>query len=154
MIKKINPDIIYFNKNVQKLCLRTSKSFPNGCPNYGKKEGCPPTPLINKVLDFKKEVYVIWTEFPVGEYASVMKKKHPSWSEKQCYCLRYWQPKARKMHYAEIEEHRKKYGFDKVINCPEGNGVNVAGLMMKIGIKLEWPPRKITRIISLVGYGL
>jgi len=149
MIKKVNPSMIYFSKNIQGLCLRTSKSFPRGCPNYGKKKGCPPTLLINKILDLTKPVYVIWTEFPIGKYASEMRLKHPHWSEKQCYCCRYWQPRARKMHYAEIKKHRKKYHFNKVINCPEGNGVNIAGLMAKLGIKLEWPPRKITRIVSL-----
>ncbi len=154
MIKKINPSIIYFSENVQKLCLRASKSFPNGCKNYGKKPGCPPTVLIDKVLDFSKPVYVIWTEFQIGEYAARMKEKHPKWSEKQCYNSRYWQKGLRKIHYAEIEEHRKKYGFDKVVNCPEGNGVQVFGLMAKLGIRLENPPRKITRIISLAGYSI
>ena len=31
-------------------------------------------------------------------------------------------------------------------------GINVDKLMKKIGIELEWPPRKITRIVSIAGY--
>lgn len=149
MIKKINPKLIVYSEKIQKLCLRKSKSFPKGCPNYGKKQGCPPTVLIDKVLDLNKEIYVIWTNFKIGEFANRIKEKHPDWTEKQCYCCRYWQPGARKIHREELEKYKKQYGFEKIISCPEGNGVQVSGLMARLGIKLEWPPRKITRIISL-----
>lgn len=150
MIKKINPKIIFYSEKVQDLCKCHYPNYPKGCPNYGKKETCPPqAKLINYILDLNKRVYLIWTDFDVGKHARRMKKKHPHWSEKQMYCCRYWQSTARKIHKEEIEKLQEKYKFKKVIRSPEGNGVNVFGLMKKMGVVLEWPPRKITRVISL-----
>jgi hypothetical protein len=150
MIKKINGKIIYFHKNIQRLCNYSPPQYPKGCPNYGKKKGCPPgVPLIDEVLDLSKSIYIIWTDFNVGKHAKRMKKKHPLWSKKQAYCCRYWQSTARKIHRLEIERWQKKYNFKKIVRSPEAHGVQLFGLMKKIAVVLEWPPRKITRVISL-----
>jgi len=154
MIIKINPEIIKYNKKIQTLCVNKYPQHPKGCPNYGKKQGCPPnTPLINNILNFDKPVYLIYTEFNIGEHAQKLKQKHPDWSERQIYCCLYWQPKARKFQRQEEERAKKEYNLEKITNSPEAHGINVGLLMKKIGINLEWPPRKITRLVSLGGYG-
>lgn len=153
MIIKIDTKIIPFEKKVQSYCKIRSKSYPKGCPNYGKKEGCPPNQLlINKVLDFSKPIYIIYTEFDIGGFAKKMLEKHPTWTEKQTYCCRYWQPKARKFQRSEESKAVKELGLTKIVNGPEACGVNVMELMKKIGVILEWPPKKITRLVSLGGY--
>lgn len=152
MIIKINPKILECEHKFQCFCRRPYPNHARGCPNHAKKQGCPPQPLINYVLNFKKPVYVVYTEFNIAQHAEKMKKLHPNWSERQIYCCLYWQPKARKAQRQEESKALKQYNLDIVIKSPEAYGVNVDSLMKKLKINLEWPPRKITRIVSLAGY--
>jgi len=81
MIKKINPSIIPYDILITGLCRAPYKGHSKGCPNYGKKQGCPPQKLINEVFDFNRDMYIIYTEFPVGKFAEKMRKKHSKWKE-------------------------------------------------------------------------
>jgi len=153
-IINIDPKIIKFSNKVQSLCLQTSKSFPKGCPNYAKKPGCPPQPLINGIFDLQKPIYLIYTDFEIKKVAERMRKKHHDWTEKQGYNPRYWQGTARKQHKLELKEFLETHPKTITNKNPEAHGVNVNNLMNKIGINLEWPPRKLSRIISLGGYTL
>ena len=47
--------------------------------SYNKKEGCPPQKLITDFLDFDRELYLVFTEFPIGEFAERMRIAHPEW---------------------------------------------------------------------------
>jgi predicted metal-binding protein len=154
MIIQIDPTDIYFAKEIQEMCLRKGGSFPKGCPNYRKKQGCPPNqPLIDEIFDFQKPLYLIYTEFNVKKFADKMRKKHPKWTERQCYNSRYWQSTARKEHKKELERFLNQYPKTMINTSPEANGVNLHSLMLKAtGIKLEWPPRKISRIVSFGAY--
>ncbi len=56
MIIEINPVIDY---SVRRLCVKPYPNHKKGCPNFNKKEGCPPT------ADFFDKVYDLidgWTE--------------------------------------------------------------------------------------------
>jgi hypothetical protein len=151
-ILKIPVEKLYISSKIQDLCLRKGKSFPNGCPNYGKKLGCPPQPLLDKIFDLAKPSYLIYTEFNVRNFAEKMQSKHPNWTEKQCYNPRYWQQTAREQHTLELDRFLEQYPNTTTNRCPEGHGLNVHVLMFNLGIKLEWPPRNLTRIVSLGGY--
>jgi len=152
MIVQINSKEIPFGLDANKLCCNPYPSHKEGCPNYNKKDGCPPNlPHLNDILNFNKKIYLIYTDFDIGKHAERMKKLHKGWSERQAYCCLYWQPKARKMQRAEEEKCKKEKGIDFILNSPEAYGVNVNLLMKKIGVSLEWPPRKVTRLISLGG---
>lgn len=149
MIKKISK--LECSKEIQKLCTNPYYKHPKGCPNYGKKEGCPPkAKLADEILDLKKPVYVIYTEFDIDKHAEDLRKKHPDWSERQIYCCLYWQPKARKIQREEERKAIEKLGIEKIAS--EANGINLDSLMKEIGITLEWPPKKTTRLISIGGY--
>ena len=153
MIIQIKPENIQYNKKMQGLCTAIYYNHPKGCPNYGEKEGCPPNqPLINDILNFKKNIYLIYTEFEIGKHARKMKQLHPDWSERQTYNCRLWQPKARKAHRQEVNRAKEEYNLIKIVCSPEAHGVNLTDLFKSIGVKLEWPPRKITRLASLGGY--
>jgi hypothetical protein len=150
MILKINPSIIKYSLKIQGLCFKPFYGHPDGCPNIGKtNRGCPPgLPLINKVLDFDKEVYLIYTEFAVGEYAEKIRRLHPQWKDHQrmWYNPRYWQPTARKKHRKDVAEALKKYSLDTIIGSPEGYGVNLSSLMkdtVNITLNWKWPPEHI-----------
>lgn len=152
MILKISYKLIGYDKDIQKLCCRPYYQHPRGCPNYAKKEGCPPKPLINEVLDFKKPLYLIYTEFNVGAFARKMQRLHPNWTKKQVYNCRYWQPKARKIQRYEEGKAEALCSLTKIVKSPEAHGVNVDSLFKKLDRPLEWPPKKITRIVSLGGF--
>jgi len=151
MIVRINPkDLSYLD--AEKFCCLPYPSHPKGCPNYGKKIGCPPDIFsLKEILDLNQNIYLIYTEFNIGEHAERMRELHPKWTDRQVYCCLYWQPKARKMQKQEEEKSKKEKGINLVLTSPEAMGVNLISLMNKIGVRLEWPPRKITRLVSLGG---
>ena len=153
MIELIKPEWIKFNSSIQGLCSRPYYKHGKGCPNYGKPD-CPPNlPLINEVLDFNNEIFVIYTEFNVGAFAQRMKLSHPDWSLRQLYNPRLWQPTARKNQRFE-EQKAKKLGIEFIVNNAEGNGVNYTSLMKHVGIELQWkwpPDQDLTYRISIGG---
>lgn len=159
MIQKIKPELLEFSEEIQNLCKLKYSQHPHGCPNYGKRDTCPPNqPLINKVLDFSQSLYIIYTEFQVGKFAEKIGKKHPDWTQRQGYNLRYWQPIARKELREEAEKFLDKHEGTIINYCPEAYGVNLVALMLKLGIKLKWNYWKehkldnVTYRIALVGY--
>jgi hypothetical protein len=151
MILKLAPKDIVFGEYVQNFCRNTYGNYRLGCPNYGKKKGCPPCELIDEILDFSKPIYLIYSEFNVGEFASKMRNRHSGWTEKQAYNSRLWQGRARKEHNLEIKKFLGEHPGASVVLQPERKGVDVNLIFTRLGIKLEWPPRQIARVVSLAG---
>lgn len=149
--KEVEP---VYDPSVRYLCQRRYSGHPRGCPNYGKKAGCPPkAPLFYDVLDAQRPIYAIWNDFALGEHIARMREKHPSWSERQLACCLYWQPRARlylrrHVHYFLLSGEGKM----RVLWCPEAAGINVTATMRRAGVELEWPPRKIAYQVVLVGF--
>ncbi len=81
MIKKIDTDKIPYDNHIRALCKTPYYGHPKGCPNYNKKEGCPPQRLIADFFDLEKDLYLIFTEFNIGEFAEKMRLAHPEWKE-------------------------------------------------------------------------
>ena len=151
MIMRIDSGKIPFGRYVQEFCKNKYPGYEKGCPNYNSKVGCPPCELINEILDLDKDLFLVYTEFEIGKFAERMKKAHPGWTEKQCFNSRLWQTRARKEHRLEVERFKKEYNME-VISQPERKGVDINLLFSRIGIKLEWPPRKLARVVSLAGW--
>jgi len=156
-------DIVH-GKRFQNLCRSPYHNHPKGCPNYGKRPDCPPCARIDKVFDLSKPMYVIYTEYPVGQFAERMRLNHPEWAHtpRQWYnCIR-WQGTARKQHKCDIMSFEfsmlLKKNRDIVVDTnPEALGINVTELMKQVGIDLEWnyhedhdPERKTYRV-SIAG---
>ena len=161
MITEIDPKIILWEKKIQGLCRKPYYNHPKGCPNFNKKNGCPPQPPIEKIFNLEDKLFVIYTSFPVGEFAERMRVEHPQWNEhpRQWYNPRRWQPRARKEHNGEIQHFLSNFPQYTINKCPEAHGINVTDLMKKLGIELrwDWPPNhdhykdNITYIVSLGG---
>ena len=81
MITGIDPLIVPYDNLIRTLCKTPYHGHSKGCLNYGKNKGCPPQKLIKDVFDLNKELYVIFTEFSVGEFAERMRLNHPEWRE-------------------------------------------------------------------------
>jgi hypothetical protein len=163
MIQQIEPSILAYNRKFQDLCMHPFYGHSHGCPNYGRKIGCPPNQsLIDKVLDFENELYAIYTAFRVGEFAQRMRDLHPEWSQqpRQWYNPRRWQPTSRKQHQNELITFLREYRNMTVITVPEAHGINVTDLLSKLGITLnwEWPPKhaldNLVYTVSIAGFSL
>jgi len=152
MIIQVKPVIDY---SVRNLCFKPYPRHPKGCPNFGKRDTCPPKALYyDKVYDLTKHVYAIYNVFDFKEYVDKMKSKHPTWSDLQLKCVLYWQGSARKNLKNYIIEFLKQNKEYKVETCPEAMGVNVTETMKNVGIILEWMPENIAYQIALAGIPL
>jgi len=148
---KVRPVV---DKNVRKLCFQEYPNHSKGCPNYGKKDGCPPqAPLIFQTLDLTAPIYAIWNAYPFGEHVEKMRKKHPDWTHRQLTCCLYWQGTARKQLKQVVKDFWANVQGETscVVQCPEAQGVNLTATMKSIGIKLEWPPETTAYQIVLAG---
>jgi hypothetical protein len=103
------------------------------------------------VYDLAQPVYAIVTEFDLASHVARMRSAHPGWSDAQCRCCLYWQPRARKALRAEIQAFAHEYPGYQVTMTPEAMGVNVTATLRSAGIILEWPPQRITRQVALAG---
>lgn len=135
---------------VQRLCYRPYPRHPKGCPNFGHKSGCPPTaPLLDELFDCSQPVFAIVSEFDLGSHVEMMRAKHPEWTEAQCECVLYWQPRARSVHKADVRAFLRAHLGYHGVACPEAMGVNVTQTLSNAGVVLEWPPRRIARQVTL-----
>ncbi len=151
MIKIAPLDI---DHGVRTLCRRPYPGHPNGCPNYGKRNTCPPEAhFLENVLDLGRTVWILWVDFNLEEQRGRMLSKHPGWSKRQAECCLYWQAGVRK----ELREEMQAF-IDfaddtlMMVEAPEAYGVNVTETMSRVGIQLEWPPEKIVRKVGLIGW--
>jgi len=176
MITQINPKDIEIKKDPDVWCLLAYKNHPEGCPNYGTKRGirgfrkdlksrivreCPPVKyLMNRVIDFKKPVSLIYNLYEVGKDAEQRRINRPNLKTPgQWYNLRYWQERARAQLRREVERYLDSNPNTIVDLNPEAHGVNLVMLMQKKGKKLEfgdWPPKhclsNVRYQIALGGY--
>lgn len=140
------------------MCVRAYPGHKQGCPNFGKKDGCPPgANFFEDIYDMTKPVYVIINRFDFKAHVDRMKMVHPDWSKRKLECCLYWQTVARKQLFEGIKKFLRnndnehfKQGY-KVTTCPEAMGVNVTETMKRSGITLEWPQETVTYQIALAG---
>lgn len=152
MLLEVKPVV---HRGIQDLCRRPYPGHPKGCPNYGHKLGCPPlAPLFSEVFDLSKDVFAIIIEFDLEQHTARMRLKHPSWSESQCRCLLYWQPKVRKLLKGEVARFLPSHPGYVAEMTPEAMGVDVTRTLRNAGVILEWPPRRIVRQVALAGVPL
>jgi predicted metal-binding protein len=150
-VKQVNPVIDY---SVRELCTKPYPDHEAGCPNYGKKKGCPPeAPMYDEVYNIEKPVFVIANQFDFKGHVEKMRQKHPEWSKRQLECCLYWQNTARAQLTEGVNEFLKTHPeyLNGVELCPEAMGVNITETMAKAGIQLEWPPVNKVFKVALVG---
>lgn len=130
------------------MCVLAYPNHKKGCPNYGKKKGCPPSaPMFDEVYDISRPVYAIYNVFDFRGHVERMRKKHPKWSKRQLECCLYWQGTARKDLKRTIDIFKNfiptNFKGYTIAMAPEAMGVLVTETMKRVGFKLEWPPVNI-----------
>lgn len=173
MFIQVHPVI---DHTVRKLCCSPypghDKGKNIGCPNFNKREGCPPkAPLFDKVFNLNEPVYAVYNLFDLNAHVHKMKAAHPNWSEAQLRCCLLWQGRARKQlaknvadfimahplydvsmaHYRGIEKDLGPLYGKIIAASPEAMGVNVTETLASAGISLEWPPTKVAYQVALAG---
>lgn len=148
--------LVMLDREPGDLCRLPYPNHPKGCPNYGKRDLCPPkVPKLEDVFRMDRPFHLVWSQFDIGMHARKMKMLHPGWSERQCYCCLYWQGTVRS-RLRDLEERilDMEGGCPglKATQCAEAMGVDFTKTMkMNCDIELEWPPRELVYKISLIG---
>jgi predicted metal-binding protein len=132
------------DKSVRRLCYKPYHNHPKGCPNYGKRETCPPKAvLLPEYFDMNKPILAVWVAFSLEQHREKMKNKHPNWSRRQLDCCLYWQGRVNKRLRRQVEYNLGRSplfeGSNNLIAtyCPEAMGVNVTETMKNAGLILE-----------------
>ena len=143
------------NPVVRDWCRLPYPRHPKGCPNYGQKDYCPPKcPYITDVLNLKKPIYMVVSEFNLEQHMKNMKKKHPNWSEAQLRNVLYWQGTSKKILKERTVIAQRLIKTNIICYLPEAYGVNVYATAFHSGLKLEKIKNiKINRHISIIGFG-
>jgi predicted metal-binding protein len=149
---------VKLDPSVRDLCRRPYPGHSRGCPNAGKKFGCPPAaPPLGELLDLSRKVYAVWVDFDLAAHRRRMLAKHPDWSDRQANCCLYWQRTADGQladHILDLLRNGLRQIIPppiKTVFCPEACGVDMTATMLTAGIALEWPPVETVRKIKLIG---
>jgi len=148
------PEVIpIYDPDVRRLCTKPYPGHPRGCPNYGKRITCPPqSRLLPELLDWQHRIWLVYNAFDLATHVDKLRRRHPKWSVRQFYCCLYWQGTARKQLRAKVAACLDAHPGTVPLYTPEACGVNVTATMERIGIRLEWPPRKTAYQVALAGY--
>ena len=135
-------------------CRLPYPNHPKGCPNYNQKDTCPPrAPYISNLLDLRRPLYIVNSEFNLGVHMARMKQRHPHWTERQLRNVLYWQNTSRKQMRDLVKTLMFLRGCNTSVECPEGAGVNVYATCRANGIILQSiKDLTICRHVALVGY--
>jgi len=146
-------DIVYLSGDsfrTGKLCLLPYPNHKHGCPNFGKKEDCPPSAKFFSRL-ILIPMFLVGVKFDLEKHMKRMKDRHPDWSDRQAKCLLYWQGTVNKALREECEKISSNHPNYLVLYKPEANGVNVFATCRSLGIILERSPKKYVWKIAIMG---
>jgi hypothetical protein len=165
-VKIIPLEEVVMDLRARDWCKFPYPDHPKGCPNYGKKEGCPPSAPI--WTDVMKSPYVmVAVRFNLAEWARQLKEKNPHFTDRQARCCLYWQGMVRKRLKDECKDFVStltRYASDMkalgrnlpdpnpVIHyCPEAMGVHVFETCYKNGVKLHKNPQDYVWKVAIIG---
>ena len=146
----IELDRLEFINNPAKLCAKPYSGHPKGCPNLGKKSGCPPT-AARFTSHITPSYFAIINEFDLALHVSRLREKHPQWTIRQLECCLYWQPRARKELRKKTLDYMIHHQGIEICMCPEAEGIDVTHTLAHVGVYLEWPPKRIVRQVVIGG---
>lgn len=127
--------------NTVEWCKLPYPNHPKGCPNFGKRGGCPPdAPLWQSLVE--SPYLLVYQRFDLEAQENRMLKKHPNWSTRQARCCLYWQKSVTSSVIAEAQKFvLLDYLFGSkslyIIKNPEGAGVDLFRTCRLVGIELE-----------------
>jgi len=147
-------DVILVSNIVRDAWCRLSYSgHPNGCPQWGKRDICPPrAPML---YDFMDPTMLVVMEFDLEDFVNRYRER-TEYTKRQTFKWLssgiWWQGRARKL----LREVCQKIVNDNPDNMvytimPEANGVNCFAMCRKFGIPIVPRPTKRVFEVALVG---
>lgn len=119
-------------------CGLTYPNHPKGCPNW--KVRCPERgPFVDALMDLKKPMWIVHSEFDLVGHVERMRVRHPKWTERQLRNVLYWQNTSRKQLRTRVAIAIRLLipRINYVLPGAEYAGVNVYATAFKSGLKLE-----------------
>ncbi len=137
LIKNI-PLVLHDMKTVHQLCTQKYYNHSKGCPNFNKKDGCPPhIQHISQQYDLES-MNMLLLRFPFYYYITLKQQEHPDWSLRELSNQRHWQNHLKGTLNEYWKNIKNEYPEYKLIKNPEAQGVNVEETLSNIDIPLNW----------------
>lgn len=145
--------LIHYLK-VKDWCALPYPGHPKGCPNYGKKEKCPPqSPYVTDIFDLTKKLYFVYSEFDLAAHMEEMKQRHPHWTERQLRNVLYWQNTSKKEARGLAQKAMRSLKADVYTLMGESLGVHLYATCRLSGLKLEKiKGLKVCHHVALIGW--
>jgi hypothetical protein len=148
---------LIFTRKTRNWCQLPYPAHPRGCPNaYNGKCPYDNSLWITDLIDLNRPMWFVYSEFDVTAHAARMRAAHPTWTDRQCRNLLYWQPTSRKQmkeRAIALMKTLNNTATARIITLPEYRGVNVYATAAHAGLKLDKINNvDICRHIALVGY--
>lgn len=133
------PLVLHDMRTVNYLCTKEYPKHKKGCPNFNRKQGCPPNILhISQQYDLES-INMLLVRFPFLYYTDLKQQDHPDWSLRELSNQRHWQNHLKGTLNKYWKNIKKEYPEYKLIRNPEGQGVNVEETLKELNIELQWP---------------
>ena len=151
MIFKTTNELV-IDYRAREWCKLPYPDHPKGCPNYGRKSGCPPkAPLIGDYFNLNEDHYFVIVQFDLEAHINKMITKHPHWSNRQARCVLYWQGSVNKILKEECKLYAFQQGGLQYNLCPEAMGVNVIKTCRALGLPIRPRPIDIVFKVAMLG---
>lgn len=143
-------------------CRMPYPGHPDGCPNWGNNNLCPPK-MKRKDDRIRKYnyIYLVTAEFNFARYIKLRRVEHPDWTRNQVNCCLYYQSAVKKIladfirNLADSNCFILGSGsgfklFGKGLPSPEAIGIDVFTTMKRLGRPLERNPERKILFVSVV----
>ena len=141
-------------------CCAPYPNHPKGCPNFGKRDSCPPRAAkFEDIVDINKPLFAAIVRFDLKEHAQKMFERHKEkHKDEESYKsmprgmqrnVLYWQNTVRKQ-LKRIAYNVKGLLDDYIVlEIPEANGVNVFKTMAAHGLKMKTDPDIVYKVMLI-----
>jgi len=136
-------EVVCKPKAYNRWCTLPYPNHKSGCPNFGEREDCPPNAPYFLDL-YEPKIYLLLMGFNFEEYLEKKRKLHPDWTVKALLNNRHYQSHLRSnlKSFSDSQINNSEFKNYQPIFNGEAMGINFQLTCQKIGIELEWPPRK------------
>lgn len=141
-------EVVCKPKGFNTWCRLPYPNHPLGCPNFNKREGCPPK--TEYFLDvFEPEVKIAYLNFNFEEYLNWRRGTHPDWTDRALRNPRHFQRHLDAVLRKNIKSLKMSETLIPVYDS-EAMGVNIHKTCSTAGIDLQWPPKDRMYRIALL----
>jgi len=137
-VRIFSPNLIMLSEKERlQLCVQPYHKHPKGCPNFGKRDYCPPKARPFLETHEKRNAILMIAIFDFKEYIIQRIIEHPEWTNRQLLNQRYWQGHV-KAYLTHKVLGQRFYEWDEYLDNPEAKGINVQETLKQYKHKMTW----------------